>query len=94
MYFKLFGGLTINNLSLYGRIQSLDVPILFIHGKKDGLIDYKSVEELYTSVQCEKDILLSEIADHLGMMSLEPEIYWNKVDAFLKKNGQSLDRIR
>ena len=84
IYFKLFGGLTLNNLSLSGRIQLLDVPILFIHGKKDGLIDYKGVEALYKAVQCEKDILLSEIADHLGMMTLEPEQYWGKVDGFLK----------
>ena len=85
MYFRLFGGLTLNDLSLYGRIQSLDVPILFIHGKKDGLIDYKRVEELYSEVQCEKDILLSEIADHLGMVSLEPDLYWERVDAFLNR---------
>ena len=83
IYMSLFGKVSLKRLSLYDRIQSLDVPILFIHGKKDGLIDFNSVNELYAHVRCNKEIVLSDNADHIGMVNIEPDKYWNKVDDFI-----------
>lgn len=86
MYMKLFGKVSLDRLSLYERIQSLDVPILFIHGKKDGLIDCNSVNELYAHVRCNKEIVISDTADHIGMVKTEPDKYWKKVDGFITDN--------
>lgn len=87
MYMSLFGKVSLNKLSLYERIHSLDVPVLFIHGKKDGLIDCNSVNELYAHVRCKKEIVLSETADHIGMVNIEPDKYWKKVDGFIVDNN-------
>lgn len=93
-YMRIFGKVTLNDLSLYGRIQALDVPILFIHGKKDGLIDYNSVNELYALVRCKKEIVLSDAADHIGMMNIEPEVYWGKVDGFIINNQNRKEELQ
>lgn len=86
-YMRLFGKVSLDRLSLYERIRSLDVPILFIHGKKDGLIDCNSVNELYAHVRCYKEIVFSETADHIGMVNVEPDKYWKKVDGFIIENN-------
>ena len=75
IYIRLFERLTYNERSFYGRFQALRRAILFIHGKKDGLIDYNSVNELYEMVRCEKEIMLSDTAVHIGMMKIEPDKY-------------------
>lgn len=87
MYMRLFGKVSLDSLSLYESIRSLDVPILFLHGKKDGLIDYNSVNELYAHVRCNKEIVFSETADHIGMVNIEPDKYWKKVDGFIIDNN-------
>lgn len=86
IYMRLFGKVSIDRLSLYERIWSLDVPILFIHGEKDGLIDCNSVNELYAHVRCDKEIVFSKTADHIGMVNVEPDKYWKKVDGFIIEN--------
>lgn len=92
MYMRLFGKVSLKRLSLYERIQPLDVPILFIHGKKDGLIDFNSVYELYAHVQCNKEIVLSDNADHIGMVNIEPDKYWKRIDDFIiNKNYRKED---
>lgn len=83
----LFGKVSLDRLSLYERIQSLDVPILFIHGKRDGLIDCNSVNELYANVRCDKEIIISKTFDHMGMVNIEPNKYWEKVDGFIIDNN-------
>lgn len=94
VYMRIFGKVTLDKLSLYGRIQTLNVPILFIHGKKDGLIDYNSVNELYALVRCEKEIMLSDTADHIGMMNIEPDKYWKKVDGFIINNYNRKEELQ
>lgn len=87
VYMRFLGKVSLDRLSLYERIQSLDVLILFIHGKRDGLIDCNSVNELYAQVRCDKEIVFSETADHIGMVKIEPDKYWKKVDGFIKDNN-------
>lgn len=87
MYMRFLGKVSLDRLSLYKRIQSLDVPILFIHGRKDGLIDFNSINELYALVRCDKEIIISDNADHIGMANIEPDRYWEKVDGFIIDNN-------
>lgn len=87
MYMKLFGKVSLDRLSLYERIKSLDVPILFIHGKRDGLIDCNSVNKLYVHVRYDKEIILSKTADHIGMVNIERDKYWERVDSFIIDNN-------
>lgn len=94
MYMRLFGKVSLKRLSLYKRTQSLDVPILFIHGKKDGLIDFNSVNELYAHVRCNKEIVLSDNADHIGMVNIEPDKYWKMVDGFIINNNYGKEDLQ
>lgn len=62
-----------------------NIPILFIHGKKDNYISYTQTEELFRMTKSEKDILLVENARHNESVLVEPEQYKEKIRSFLER---------
>lgn len=85
IYIKIIGRVNFKDLSLFNRIQSLNIPVLFIHGEKDALIDTYSVLKLYDLIRCKKDILIID-TDHTEAVDDYPEKYWEKIDTFIMDN--------
>ena len=72
-------------------ISKVEIPTLFIHGKKDSLINYEQSEQLYNNCNSEiKDIKLIDNMDHNNCNLLEDII--NNIKSFLNKKVIDIDR--
>lgn len=49
------------------NIQNIHIPIAFIHGKKDTIVDYKHSELLYEKANTPKYLWLEEGTNHIGL---------------------------
>lgn len=61
------------------------VPILFIHGERDGFIPITMCEELTSVCVSEHDILTIAKGRHANSALLEPDKYWTAVTSFVQK---------
>ncbi len=66
-----------------GKIGTLEVPVLLIHGKDDARIDCVMSERLYTAAREPKDILLISGADHANCGFRGRVEYRKKLKKFL-----------
>lgn len=53
------------------RVPKVRCPVMFIHGKKDGLIDYKLIEDLFTKVNSDL------VSGGKAWLHLRPVMYHN-----------------
>ena len=60
-------------------------PTLFIHGVCDEIVPPSMMGRLYQATRCPKRFLWVQNAAHTDSLGTDPELYWNTVDAFLKK---------
>lgn len=65
------------------RLDRLDVPVLLMHGKKDGLVPFSMCINMYEHIKSSKEIVLFETTDHV--QSINNADYWDKVNAFMSK---------
>ncbi|MBR7133338.1 MAG: alpha/beta hydrolase [Clostridia bacterium] len=77
---RLFGNFSIYNANVLDAIKNTDIPILFIHGKNDGLVPYEMSVTAYNSINERGRIVLVDGADH-GLSYL---IDKNKVSGEMK----------
>lgn len=61
---KLFGDFSLYETTTVKALKESDIPIFFIHGKKDGFVPCEMTEESYKAAKAEKYICLVEDADH------------------------------
>lgn len=64
------------------NVASSKVPILFIHGRNDNLIEARMSYELYNACSSEKDLLIVDNADHAESFMTDPENYCKKINEF------------
>lgn len=83
---KVRDGYDFKQASAVEQVKKSSIPTLFIHGSKDELVPYGMLNELYSAANCEKEILTIQGAGHALSSSVAPELYWNTVEAFLKKH--------
>ena len=50
-------------------VQKIHIPILFIHGKKDTIVDYHHSKDLYNKANKPKYLWLSEDTNHIGLFN-------------------------
>ncbi len=65
-------------------VENSKYPMMFVHGKADLFIPYKSAEELYAVCPTEKDILLIDNCGHTASQ-LAGDDYYNPIFKFLEK---------
>ena len=65
------------------------VPILFVHGKKDGTVPVEAAYSLYEAAVCAKALYICEDAGHGESAFLDPESYWDKVFSFMDEKGRN-----
>lgn len=67
-------------------VKNTDLPIMFIHGDRDGLVPCFMAYELYESCSSEiKELLVVEGADHAQSFMIARDIYESRMDEFLNK---------
>jgi len=66
-------------------LATVNVPIMFIHGKKDGRIKYQYSEELYANAHDPKELYLIDGADHTDIHNIAQKEYEESVAGFFER---------
>ena len=74
----------ISEASAIKQLQKAKVPILFIHGDKDKFVPFYMLDKLYNACSSKKDKLVVKDVGHAKSESLKGDLYWNKVEDFIK----------
>ena len=74
----------ISEASAIKQLQKAKVPILFIHGDKDKFVPFYMLDKLYNACRSKKDKLIIKDVGHAKSESLKSDLYWNKVEDFIK----------
>ena len=74
----------ISEASAIKQLQKAKVPILFIHGDKDKFVPFYMLDKLYNACSSKKDKLIIKDVGHAKSESLKSDLYWNKVEDFIK----------
>lgn len=82
---RLFLGWDFRDCSPKNAVANSVTPTLFIHGEADTFVPYRMMDELYDVCSAEKDKLSVPGAAHDLSCDQQPEMYWEKTDAFIKK---------
>lgn len=82
---KLRGGYDLRDASPLRAVEGSRVPILFIHGDEDKMIDVNMSYELYDAAVCEKELFIVEGAGHAQAQDKDPEAYYGRIEDFLSR---------
>ena len=74
----------LSEASAIKQLQKAKVPILFIHGDKDKFVPFYMLDKLYNACSSKKDKLVVKDVGHAKSESLKSDLYWNKVEDFIK----------
>ncbi len=67
-------------------VSRTEIPMLFIHGDRDGLVPCRMVYELYEKCSARiKELLVVQGADHAQSFKVNRELYTETMDKFLEK---------
>lgn len=83
---KLFGKFSIRNISTIDTVSNSEIPILFIHGKKDNFVPCEMSVEAHKSCGKNGRIIISNEADHGISFLVDTEIVVIEIYKFLKEN--------
>lgn len=83
---KIRAGYKIEEGSCVEQVKKSQTPTLFIHGELDRFVPFEMLEKLYTAAKCEKQKLVIEGAAHAEAASVNPELYWKTIDAFIENS--------
>lgn len=81
---KLRGGYNLRDASPLRAVAKSSVPILFIHGDEDRMIDVGMSYELFEAASCEKELFIVEGAGHAQAQDKDPEEYYGRIGTFLE----------
>ena len=82
---RIFGNFDPEETSPKDILKKCTIPILFIHGEKDGLVPVWMGQENYEACASEKEMLLIPKADHCMSYYMDTKKYVEKVVCFLQK---------
>lgn len=82
---RLRGGYNLRDASPLRAVSESSVPTLFIHGDGDRMIDVGMSCELFEAAACEKELFIVEGAGHAQAQDKDPDDYYGRIDAFLKR---------
>lgn len=68
------------------QLKKSKTPTLFIHGSEDKFVPFYMLDEVYNAARCKKDKLVIEGAAHVESDRVNPDLYWSKIDEFIKEN--------
>ena len=80
----IYGHFNPNYASAVKAVQNARVPILILHGVKDGFVPYSMAKEIYDSCTSDKYLYLFDEADHGMSYMSEPKKYEGAVCGFVE----------
>lgn len=89
IFTKAFGGFGLQDCDTLRVLQRSRLPVLLVHGTKDGFVPCEMTKCAYSICNSPKEILLVDGADHGTSFLVAPEKYANTVDTFI--NNYILD---
>lgn len=84
---RLRGGYDLKAASAIDAVAKSNVPILFIHGEDDAMINVQMSRDLYEAAQCRKELLIVEDAGHAQAQDKDPELYYGTIKKFCGINS-------
>lgn len=82
---KIFGNFSLYDTTTVKALSESDIPIFFIHGKKDGFVPCEMTEESYKAAKADKYICLVEEADHGISFLVDTDNIQRRIADFVKK---------
>lgn len=84
MGFKLFGFLAKNRFNSLKKIKYLKSKLLIIHGTEDLQIPFSMSEKLYNKFKGNKKLVAIEGGGHNNIQIVNPDLFWNSIEDFIK----------
>lgn len=82
---KLRAGYDFKEASSVEQLKKAKVPMLFIHGTKDGFVPYYMLQMVYDAHPGAKDMYVVDGVDHTDAVNADVEKYYDKVFTFLNQ---------
>lgn len=82
---KIRLGFSFKDIDVKKRVSISKIPILFIHGDKDELVDYNMVNKLYNACSYKKEKLIIKNGKHISAVFNDESLYWNTIKNFISK---------
>ncbi|PTY40183.1 alpha/beta hydrolase [Brachyspira hampsonii] len=82
---KIRLGFSFKDIDIKKRVAVSKIPILFIHGDKDELVDYNMVNKLYDACSSQKEKLIIKDGNHISAVFSNEDLYWNTIKNFINK---------
>jgi fermentation-respiration switch protein FrsA (DUF1100 family) len=79
---RFFAGYGFREASALEQVQKAQVPMLFVHGKKDRFIPPQMAVQLYRAATVTKELWLVPNAGHARSYYYEPALYQKKIRDF------------
>ena len=78
-------GYSFSDASALKQLAHARVPVLFIHGSADPLVQTEMVYRVYEACTSEKELLIVDGAGHGNSFAHAPELYFDTVFRFLNR---------
>ncbi len=83
---RVFGKFSLYETTTLKALAHSDIPIFFIHGKKDGFVPCEMTEASHKAAKAEKYICLVEDADHGISFLVDTDNIKNHISEFVKSH--------
>ena len=83
---KIKAGYEIEAGSCIEQVEKSKTPTLFIHGDQDSFVPFEMLDKVYEAANCKKEKLVIKGAAHAEAASVNPELYWKRIDKFIQEN--------
>ena len=83
LFYKLFFGFVYKDISPIRDLEKNKVPILFIHGEKDQIVPFDSMENLYNKATCYKEKKAFD-SKHARSLVYNHDLYLETLRKFLE----------
>ncbi|MEI0602745.1 alpha/beta hydrolase [Brachyspira alvinipulli] len=82
---KIRLGFSFDDINVINAVSKSKVPILFIHGDKDSLVNPNMVNKLYDACCSDKEKLIIKNGEHIKAVLSDENLYWDTINNFIKK---------
>lgn len=83
---KIRAGYFISDVNATNALKNNKLPILILHGEKDGFVPFEHAKVVYELVQSKKELHSFKGAKHVKSESMYRKQYWEIVSNFLENN--------
>ena len=83
---KYRAGFDFSDASCVEQLKHTTIPMLFIHGAADTIVSPRFLDMNYGACSSlDREKLLVPDADHVMSSAVAPDVYWSKVEGFVKR---------